>query len=92
MPCSVQVDGESEIDVFALRIDVYLHIGRNSIPELLTVVSTRAMVTNICLQLALRQSFQDGSGQTKIRSCHVAQKKIKRKKEKNIKKKDSKIR
>jgi hypothetical protein len=85
MPCPVQVDGKSKIDVFSLGIDVWLHIGRDNIPELLTVVSTRAMVTNITLQLALRQSFQDGFGQTKVRSdqIHVTQKKIKRK---NIKK------
>ena len=82
MPCPVQVDGKSEIDVFALGIDVWLHIGRNNIPELLTVESTRAMVTNICLQLALRQSLQDGIGQTKVRSdqIHVTQKKDKKKK------------
>jgi hypothetical protein len=81
MPCPVQVDGKSEIDVFALRINVWLHIGRNSIPELLTVVSTRAMVTNICLQLTLRQSLQDGFGQTKVRSdqIHVAKKDKKKK-------------
>ncbi len=49
MPCPVQVDGKSKIDVFALGIDVWLHIGRDSIPELLTVVSTRAVVTQITL-------------------------------------------
>jgi hypothetical protein len=47
------------------------------------------MVTNITLQLALRQSFQDGFGQTKVRSdqIHVTQKKDKKKKykEKKIK-------
>jgi hypothetical protein len=82
MAFPVQLDGKSDIDVFALRIDVWLHIGRNSILELLTVVSMRAMVTNICLQLALRQSLQDGFGQTKVRSdqVHVAPKKIKKKK------------
>jgi hypothetical protein len=88
MPCPVQVDGKSKIDVFALGIDVWLHIGRDSIPELLTVVSTRAVVTNITLQLALRQSFQDGFGQTKVRSdqIHVTKKDKKKKyKEKKIK-------
>ncbi|MFN9908538.1 MAG: hypothetical protein ACK56F_20810, partial [bacterium] len=74
MSCSVQIDGQSEIDVYALGIDIWLHISRNNSPKLITIVSTQPVLANVIFELTLRKICQASVRQLKIGSdrVHVA--------------------